>query len=125
MGGVFAKLIGFDCAGKIVNEVYSFGTSRKLVFSPRGELFSIAATGKGQLVRYSLEKERVEREFTHGSLLMDLKWSDGKVVVSSRDLIIVLNADTLEPLFTCDSPPNEKLLIIEVFLSGHWLILFN
>ena len=52
VGGLFDKILGFDCGGELATELNPYCKTRELVFSPSGKLFSIGATTQGQLVKY-------------------------------------------------------------------------
>lgn len=54
VGGLFSKLVGFDASGEFVTELCPFMTCRKIVFSPKGELFAITATAKGRVLKFNL-----------------------------------------------------------------------
>lgn len=40
---------------------------------------------------------------------MDLKYSDERVIVTNKDFVYVLDSKTLLPIYTIDSPINEKM----------------
>lgn len=67
------------------------------------------------------------RSFTAKAPFMDMYYDkvSSTVVVTNREYIYFLNANTLESVRSLVAPTNEKMYKIEAFFIKNWLIVFN
>ena len=55
-----------------------------------------------------MKKKLQENSFSHKACFMDLKYSNNKIIVSDSVSVIILDSNTLKPIFTFDSPENPQ-----------------